>query len=166
MNGEINIIAAVADNYAIGNRGELLWHISEDLKYFKSLTMGCPVVMGRKTFESLGRPLPGRLNIVVSRSGWIPKNGGENVVVKPSLEEAIKTDGEIFIIGGGEIYRQAMQYADRLYITQVHSSPQEADTFFPEISQSLWQKTSESEPHRDEKSGLSYEFVIYNRKKD
>ncbi len=163
----LNIIAAVADNRALGRDNQLLWHISEDLKFFKRTTMGCPVVMGRRTFESLGRPLPGRLNVVISRSGMVPEASG--TVVVASLEEALKIASEaaeqqVFVIGGGQIYSQAMVLADRIYITEVHISP-EADTFFPEIDPSLWQETYRSERQTDPKSGLDYEFVTYDRRR-
>lgn len=176
------IIAAVADNRAIGRGNALLWHISADMKYFRKTTSGSPVVMGRKTFESIGRPLPGRRNIVVTRSNM----DTDGVQAAHSLEEALElaetgeatsalTGGpetyplpgsgpdKCFIIGGGEIYRQAMALADRLYITEVHCAV-EADTFFPEISPEIWEEVSRSERMTDENSGLGFEFVVYRRK--
>lgn len=135
----ISIIVATARNRAIGRNNQLLWHISEDLKYFKRITSGNTVIMGRKTFESIGKPLPNRMNIVVSRS--MERN---DLVVCRSLPEAIKKarnegDGEIFIIGGGEIYEMAMGIADKIYLTVVDQVVNDADTFFPEINQSLWE---------------------------
>lgn len=184
-----SIIAAVADNGAIGKGNALLWHIKEDMKYFRKVTMGCPVIMGRRTFESLGRPLPGRLNIVVSRS--LQENAGRlsaaGVCVASSLEEAVslagkglpsdmaaRTDGtadphhkgEIFIIGGGEIYRQAIPLADMMYITEVHTEVDDADTFFPRIDAGEWEEVSRSEMQIDHTCGLGYEFVTYSRKTD
>lgn len=184
-----SIIAAVADNGAIGKGNALLWHIKEDMKYFRKVTMGCPVIMGRRTFESLGRPLPGRLNIVVSRS--LQENAGRlsaaGVCVASSLEEAVslagkglpsdmaaRTDGtadphhkgEIFIIGGGEIYRQAVPLADMMYITEVHTEVDDADTFFPRIDAGEWEEVSRSEMQIDHTCGLGYEFVTYSRKTD
>lgn len=182
----VNIIAAVADNGALGCGNQLLWHISEDLNFFKRTTLGCPVVMGRRTFESLGRALPGRLNFVVSRRGVMNGPDGvevafpEGVVVVDSLEKGIAAAEEagadngagspsgsaaakIFIIGGGEIYRQAMPLAVRLYITEVHISP-EADTFFPTIDPQLWREVSRSERHTNVPSGLQFEFVTYERR--
>ena len=176
------IIAAVADNRAIGRGNSLLWHIPADMKYFRTLTTGSPVIMGRKTFESIGRPLPKRLNIVITRSDM--KTDG--VLAAHSLDEALElaetgeaasalTAGteagslpgsgpdKCFIIGGGEIYRQAMALADRLYITEVHCAV-EADTFFPEISPEIWEEVSRSERMTDENSGLGFEFVVYRRK--
>ena len=155
------IIVAIADNNAIGKDNALLWHISEDLKFFKRTTSGSPVIMGRKTFESIGRPLPKRTNIVVSRGFEAP----EGVVVVPSLEEAYKAaDSRCFIIGGGQIYAQAMQDADRLIVTHVHTAIEDADTFFPQIDPSVWTVDVRSDMHHDEESGLDFEFVEYVRK--
>ena len=160
----VNIIVAVADNGAIGKDNSLLWHIREDLKYFKKVTMGCPVIMGRRTFESIGRPLPGRQNIVVSKSGTqaLP----EGVLPAGSLEEAVsKAEGdEMFVIGGGQIYRQALPLADRLYVTEVHVTVEDADTFFPEIDARQWEEESRTAPQTDAESGIEYEFVVYRRK--
>ena len=157
------IIVAIADNNAIGKDNGLLWHISEDLKFFKKTTLGCPVIMGRKTFESIGRPLPKRLNIVVSRSGY---SAPEGVLVATSLEEAydLAEADRIFVIGGGQIYARALDGADRLIVTHVHTVISEADTFFPEIDPSVWQVESRSEMHHDEESGYDFEFVEYIRK--
>lgn len=176
------IIAAVADNWAIGRRNALLWHISGDMKYFRQVTTGSPVIMGRKTFESIGRPLPKRRNIVISRSaGSI--DGAE---VARSLEEAFALAGgcgeeqslagghrnsrtltagpdKCFVIGGGEVYRQAMGMADGLFVTEVHCEVADADTFFPEISPETWKEVSRSERMKDEESGPEYEFVVYER---
>ena len=159
------IIAAVADNGAIGVRGGMPWHISEDLKYFKRVTMGCPVIMGRTTFESLGKPLPGRLNIVLSRSrGDFP----EGVVCVQSAEEALREAGrtgaeQCFIIGGAKVYAQLLDCADRLYLTRVHTVVGDADAFFPEIDTDVWREESCSETFTDPKSGISFEFVVYSR---
>ncbi|MGM9736257.1 MAG: dihydrofolate reductase [Candidatus Cryptobacteroides sp.] len=165
------IIAAVADNGAIGKENALLWHISEDLKFFKRNTSGCTVIMGRKTFESLGRPLPKRLNIVVSRNFEAP----EGVLVASSLNEAFSiaselsaqhgmSDGKCFVIGGGQIYSQAMQTADSLVLTRVHVSIEDADTFFPEVNPQIWKEESRSEVHTDPETGYDFEFVTYIRK--
>lgn len=164
------IIAAVADNGAIGKNNDLLWHISEDLKYFKKTTFGCPVIMGRKTYESIGRPLPGRLNIVVSRSGF----SSPGTVSVSSLQEAFEKALEYrdhngiapercFVIGGAQIYSQSMQYVDKLYLTHVHTSVVDADAWFPEISFIRWHKETASEIFTDDKSGLSFEFATYQR---
>ena len=159
------IIAAVADNGAIGVRGGMPWHISEDLKYFKRVTMGCPVIMGRTTFESLGKPLPGRLNIVLSRSrGDFP----EGVVCVQSAEEAFREAGrtgveQCFIIGGAKVYAQLLDCADMLYLTRVHTMVGDADAFFPRIDTDVWREESCSETFTDPKSGISFEFVVYSR---
>ena len=165
------IIVAIADNNAIGKDNALLWHISDDLKFFKRTTMGCPVIMGRKTFESIGRPLPKRLNIVISRGFEAP----EGVVVVSSLEDAYKAassvmSGEVetsparcFVMGGGQIYAQALPDMDRLIITHVHTVIEDADTFFPAIDPAIWKVASRSELHTDPETCYTYEFVEYIR---
>ena len=156
------IIVAIADNNAIGKDNALLWHISEDLKFFKRTTMGCPVIMGRKTFESIGRPLPKRTNIVVTRGGF---EAPEGVVVVSSLEEAFASvPGDVeraFVIGGGQIYAQAMSQADRLIVTHVHTIIEDADTFFPSIDPSVWSVADRSELQSDPETGYTFEFVEY-----
>jgi dihydrofolate reductase len=161
------IIVAIADNNAIGKDNALLWHISEDLKFFKRTTMGCPVIMGRKTFESIGRPLPKRVNIVISR-GF---STADEVAVVGSLEEAYEvaeaTNLErCYVIGGGQIYAQALEQADRLVVTHVHTVIEDADTFFPEIDPSVWEVAERSEMHHDEESDFDFEFVTYKRKSE
>jgi dihydrofolate reductase len=162
----VNIIVAVADNWAIGKDNQLLWHISEDLKFFKRTTLGCSVVMGRRTFESIGRPLPKRTNIVVSRGFDAP----EGVLVASSLEQALELAGggscesDVFVIGGGQIYAQSIDLAQKLYITHVHTVIEDADAFFPAIDPQVWQVESRSELYNDEESGYDYEFVVYSRK--
>ena len=181
------IIVAIADNNAIGKDNALLWHISEDLKFFKRTTTGCPVIMGRKTFESIGRPLPKRTNIVISRGFTAP----EGVIVVSSLAEAYELVSSCpselvsschsepvsschsepveespsccFIIGGGQIYAQAIAEADRLIVTHVHTVIEDADTFFPEIDPSIWQVEERSEMLHDDESGFDFEFVTYKR---
>ena len=160
-----NIIVAIADNNAIGKDNELLWHISEDLKFFKRQTLGWPVIMGRKTFESIGRALPGRVNIVISR-GF---STGEEVAVAGSLEEAFKiaesTNLEkCFVMGGGQIYSQALQKADRLVVTHVHTVIEDADTFFPQIDPEIWKVAQRSELFTDEETGYTFEFVEYEKR--
>lgn len=136
----ISIIVAVAENGVIGDQNTLLWHISEDLKHFKALTTGHPVVMGRKTYESLGRPLPNRTNVVVSRQQIeIP-----GCTVVHSLEEALvlfPADEEVFVIGGAQIYEQALPLADRFYLTRVFRS-YEGDTRFPQWDEGAWRLTA------------------------
>ena len=158
----ISIIVAVAANNVIGGENKLLWHIKEDLQRFKTLTSGHAVVMGRKTWESLGRPLPNRTNIVITRN---PDYKPDGALVAQSLEAAIelaKGDDEIFVIGGGEIYRQAMSIADRLYITHVECS-YEGDTTFPVISPLVWERTENIEFLRGEKYEYPFRFTNYER---
>ena len=159
------IIVAIADNNAIGKDNALLWHISEDLKFFRSTTVGCPVIMGRKTYESIGRPLPKRLNIIVSRKGY---DAPESVLVVDSIEkgyEVAKEQGaeKCFVIGGGQIYSQAMQIADEMVITHVHTIIEDADTFFPQIDPEIWKVAERSELKTDPESGYTFEFVKYIR---
>ena len=159
------IIVAISDNYAIGRDNQLLWHISEDLRFFKRTTLGCPVIMGRKTFESIGRALPKRVNIVISR-GF---NTAEEVAVTGSLEAAFKVAQETnlercFVIGGGQIYAQSLPLVDRLIVTHIHTVIEGADTFFPQIDPDIWQVEQRSELFHDEESGYDFEFVEYIRK--
>ena len=164
---EKNVIVAIADNNAIGKDNALLWHISEDLRFFKRKTLGWPVIMGRKTFESIGRALPGRVNIVISRGFSI----GEEVEIAGSLEEAFaiadSTNLEkCFVMGGGQIYAQALESADRLVVTHVHVVIEDADTFFPPIDPQKWTVEGRSELMTDESTGYTFEFVEYVRKAD
>lgn len=160
-----NIIVAIADNNAIGKDNELLWHISEDLRFFRRTTLGWPVIMGRKTFESIGRALPGRVNVVISR-GFTT---GEDVEVVGSLEEAFATAEstnleKCFVMGGGQIYAQALAVADRLVVTHVHTVIEDADTFFPPIDPQVWAVSDRSELFTDEETGYTFEFVEYIKK--
>ncbi len=159
----INIIVAIAQNGVIGGDNRLLWHISEDLKNFKRITSGHPVVMGRKTYESLGRPLPNRTNVVITRQNIEI----EGCVVVHSLFEALSrftAEQEVFIIGGAEIYREALGLADKLYITRVERE-YEGDVKFPEFDLSEWELTL-SQPHtRGEKYEYPFTFEEYHTKK-
>ena len=158
----ISIIVAAARNGVIGSGNRMPWHISEDLKRFKTITLDHPVVMGRKTFESLGRPLPGRTNVVITRN---PGYEAEGCKVVCSLGEALalfEEAQEVFVIGGGEIYREAMLVADRLYITWVEGDF-EGDTFFPQIDHALWRITWREKHERGEKFPHPFEFVNYQR---
>lgn len=162
----ISIIVAIAENNAIGKNNDLLWHISEDLKYFKRITLGSPIIMGRKTWESLPfKPLPKRENIVISSN----KNYKlDNAKVFYSIEEAVqyaKKFENCFVIGGGMIYRTILPFCDKLYITKVHKAF-EADTFFPEIDPKIWELESEGEIQKDEPSGLGFQFLVYKKVKE
>lgn len=156
----LSLIAVIGKNNELGCGNQLLWHIPADMKRFRDLTLGYPVIMGRKTFESIGQPLAGRQNIVISRN---PDYDNHCVYVARSLEEAIKmgehySDKEIFVIGGGEIYKQALPLADKLYLTLVDDSPR-ADTFFPDYSKFkdiVFEETHETDD-------LKYTFLELSR---
>lgn len=161
----LSLIVAASTNNAIGKNGQLLWHLPNDLKYFKNTTWGMPVIMGRKSFESVGRPLPGRFNIVITRqAGW----KAEQVETAADLNEAIQMAEqtncrELFIIGGGEIYEQTIGMAGRIYMTRVHADL-EADTFFPPIDESLWELTHNLDFDADEKHAYAYSFQVWDRR--
>jgi len=168
MKNSVSIIVAAADNMAIGVDGGMPWHLSEDFRYFKSVTLGHPIIMGRATWRSIGsKCLPGRRNIVISRNAGSPEDIAAGAEFFPSLEaalEAASADGEAFIIGGGSVYRQAMPFADKIYLTTVHTTVENADTFFPDIDPALWTLTSCSPLLTDSKSGLQFNFTVYERK--
>ena len=174
MTMEKAIIVAVADDMAIGRGNDMPWHISEDLKYFKRTTLGCPVIMGSRNFRSIGsRPLPGRTNIVISRRPLDPPC--EGVIRVESLEQAYEAaersrdrDGNpparCFVIGGGRTYAEAIADADLLYVTHVHTLIPDADTRFPTIDPGIWQLVSLSGPYTDSGSGIRFEFAVYGRR--
>ena len=161
---EISIIVAVANNNAIGRKGDLLFHISADLRRFKEITMGHPIIMGRKTFESFPKgPLPGRKNIVITRQNDYQHEG---IVTVGSFSDALAVAGnvdEVFVIGGGEIYREAIKRASKLYLTEIDASDDDADTFFPAIDTNEWQVTDEGEWIEDERTSVRYRFVCLSR---
>lgn len=163
---EIIAIVAIGDNFEIGKDNQLLWRIPEDLKRFKSLTMGHPIIMGRKTRESLPRPLPGRTNIVITRN---PDYESEGCLIASTPEEAIEIarrvpgGDKIFIIGGGEIYNRMFPLVDRLEITHVYEDYEEADTWFPEITMEEW-KLAEMSDLNDIEGLPVYGFETYLRK--
>ena len=159
----VSIIVAIAQNGTIGDKNSLLWHIKEDMRFFRTTTSGHAVVMGRKTFESLGsRPLPKRTNIVITRADRV----FEGALTAHSLEEAIRLaegDEEIFIIGGAQIYREALRVADRMYITRVMHD-YEGDTSFPDIDLSEWELVAEEKHDRGEEYEYPFAFLTYDRK--
>ena len=161
----ISIIVAVSEDWGIGKNNELLWHISEDLKRFKSLTSGNTVIMGKKTWESLPRrPLPGRKNIVLTDD---PDETIKDAVTAYSVQDSLNKsdkDNEIFVIGGGSIYRQFMQIADRLFITHVHRKAP-ADIYFPAIDMNVWEITEKEEFKTEGDDSIPYTYTIYERKK-
>lgn len=162
----LSIIVAQAENRAIGLNGDIPWHLSGDLKRFKALTMGHPVVMGRRTWESLPkRPLVGRRNIVFSQSEDFAPEGAEVVRSVNDLFKVLRNcDDEAFVIGGGRIYTMLMPFTQRLYITWVHHEFPEADTFFPVIDLSEFTLINQTDRMTDEKSGLQFSYAEYDRK--
>ena len=156
----INLIAAVSKNWVISNNNTLIWKLPADLKRFKEITSGHPVIMGRKTYESIGRPLPNRRNIIITRDVNYSVDGCE---VTHSLTDALELvkDSEVFIIGGGEIYQQSMSIADRIYLTIVHENFN-GDTYFPEIGDE-WIKVKREDHQPDEKNQYKYSFIDYEK---
>jgi dihydrofolate reductase len=160
----IIMIAAVAENNALGKNNNLLWHLPQDFKRFKEITSGHHIIMGRKTFESFPKPLPNRTHIVISRQKNLHLEG---CIIVESLEKAIAVcpkNEDLYIIGGGEIYSQSIPIADELDITRVHHSF-EADVYFPKIDPEIWELTSEIFNPKDEKHLFDYTFQKYTRKK-
>ena len=161
----ISLIVAASENNAIGMKGQLLWSLPNDMRFFKNKTWGTTVVMGRKTYESVDKPLPGRFNIVITtQPGW----NAEGVIVASSLEESIEKAKathckEIFIIGGGEIYKQSMNIADKIYMTRVHAQL-EGDTYFPVIDEKDWKLVASIDFNKDEKHAYNYSFQTWERK--
>jgi dihydrofolate reductase len=164
----VSLVVAVAEGNAIGGNNSLLWHLPNDLKFFKNITWGMPIIMGRKTFISIaGKPLPGRINIVVTRQPFLIEETHNLWVVK-SLEDAYKraaeTDcKEVFVIGGGEIYDQSISTADKIYLTRVHASFPEATVFFSKIDQDQFRLMSSAEMQEDEKHAYRYAFETWER---
>lgn len=161
----ISIIVAIAENYAIGKKGDLLCHMPADLKHFKQITSGKTVMMGERTFYSLPKhPLPNRRNIVLTDVKGKTFEGAEAVYSIDEMVKLINGDDEAFVIGGGMVYRQMMERADKLYITHIHHSWEDADTFFPEIKESEWQLQSAERHSADENNPYDYTFAEYGRR--
>ena len=165
----ISLVVAASENNAIGKNNNLLWHLPNDLKYLKNITWGMPVLMGRKTFDSLGnhQPLPGRANIVLTHAKDFKPAG---TVVVNKIEDAyffVKQNDfkELMVLGGGEIYSQMMPKADKIYLTRVHASFPEADAFFPDIDEKKWTRTSAQNFPADEKHQYAYSFETWQTKK-
>ena len=166
---KIAMIAAVAENNAIGINNKMPWYLPGDLRYFKAVTMGKPIIMGRKTFDSLRKPLPGRTNIVITRDqDW----QHEGVKVVHSLDEAlalaedialINGNEEVMVIGGAQIYVQALDKADRLYLTRVYQSF-EGDAFFPEINEDEWLETARQDMQSEDEDPLTFSYLVLDRK--
>jgi len=160
----ISLIVAASENNAIGKDNQLLWNLPNDLKFFKNTTWGMPVIMGRKTYESLDKPLPGRFNYVITRQAdWAAE--GVTVVkdIQAALQKATETNcKEIFIIGGGEIFKQSMDLADKIYMTRVHANL-DGDVFFPEIDESKWEMISNIDLPADDKHAYAYSFQVWTK---
>ena len=159
----ISILVAMASNRTIGINNTLPWRIPEDLKHFKALTMGHHMIMGRKTFDAIGKPLPGRTTVVVTRNRGLKIEG---CIIAHSLHEALAActgDEEVFIIGGAEIYMQAMPLTDTLYITEIQQDV-EGDAHFPELNKNAWQEVARERRSQTEPQALEYHFVTYRRK--
>ncbi len=160
---KVSLVAAIAENNAIGKDNKLLWHLSNDLEFFKAYTLGKVIIMGRKTFESIGkRALPGRMNAVITRDGNIQV---ENVLVFKTLEAAFhhfKNSEEVCIVGGAQMYKDTLPLADLLVLTRVATSP-EADVFFPDVDWNKWKLVSEEKHLADEKHAYDYTFQVFEK---
>ncbi|WP_417599812.1 dihydrofolate reductase [Owenweeksia hongkongensis] len=158
----LTIIAAMAKGRVIGKDNDLIWHLPDDLKHFKNLTKGHHVIMGRKTYESMGKPLPGRTNIVITRQKDFKANG---CILVNTIEEGIQKaegDSQPFIIGGGEIYKQALKYAQTIELTEVNGEF-DGDTFFPTFDEKQWKEVSRTHHPVDEKHKYSFDFIQYSK---
>jgi len=159
----ISIVVAIAENNAIGKDNQLLWHLPADLKHFKQITTGHTIIMGRKTYASIGKPLPNRRNIVLTRTPGLQIQGVE---VTGNISEALalcQPEEEVFVIGGAELYKSTMEITDKIYLTRVHES-YAADAFFPEIDASVWRETEIEKHLPDEKNQVAYTFSTLLRK--
>jgi dihydrofolate reductase len=162
----VSIIVATSLNHAIGKDNQLLWHLPADLKFFKATTMGCPVIMGRKTFQSIGRTLPGRQNVVITRDKNFNADKQFDLTVVGSIDEALvklHSENEVFIIGGGEIYKQSIDSVDTIYVTLVHTII-DGDVYFPEIDKSKFELLREEKHLADEKNKFDFTFQKFERK--
>ncbi|WP_299264252.1 type 3 dihydrofolate reductase [uncultured Psychrosphaera sp.] len=160
---KISLIAAMAKDRVIGKDNDMPWHLPADLQHFKKVTLGKPVIMGRRTFESIGRPLPGRKNIVITRNLDWSHDGVEVVSSPESALDLVSDVGEVMIIGGGNIYQQFLPQADTLYLTFIDLQV-DGDTHFPDwLEVADWQQVSHEQHQPDEKNSLAYEFVTLNK---
>ncbi len=159
----ISMIVATGKDRVIGQDNQMPWHLPADLAYFKKVTAGHTIVMGRKTFESIGRALPNRRNIVLTTSSSFEAEGCEVVHSIADILAIGENETELFIIGGSKLYEEMMPYADRLYITHIHHAF-EGDRYFPDYNENEWTVVSREKGHRDEKNPYNYEFVVYDKK--
>lgn len=158
----LSILVAMDKNNTIGKNNQLPWHLPADLAYFKRITMGHSIVMGRKTFESIGKPLPGRKNIILTRDSEYQAEGCHVIHSISAIKEMNKKTAEIFIIGGAELFNQTLSFVDKLYITEIESTF-EGDTFFPSLDESEWSLVSKEKGKKDEKNPYDYYFSVYER---
>ena len=163
------LIVAMSQNRVIGRNNKLPWYLPGDLKYFKQATMGKPIIMGRKTWDSIGRPLPGRMNVVISRNpeweapaGTVAARSLEDALVKAEAQAEIEDGEEVMIIGGGQIYAEALPIVDRIYVTQVHAEV-EGDAFFPAVNWEEWEELGREDFSASEDNPYDYSFVVYQR---
>jgi dihydrofolate reductase len=159
----VSLIVALSENGVIGRDGDMPWHLSADLRRFKRLTMGHHLIMGRRTFESIGRLLPGRTTVILTRNPDYRVNGARMASRLDEALEAACGDEEVFIVGGGEIYRAALPCATRLYVTRVHAILP-GDTTFPEIDNNMWQLEESVRHAADERNDYDYSFQVYTRR--
>jgi dihydrofolate reductase len=158
----VSLVAAASDNNVIGKNNALPWRMPADMKFFKNLTMGHTVIMGRKTFESMGKPLPGRKNVIITRNRGFK---AQDCIVTDSISEALRlcnNEGEVFIVGGSEIYKQVIKNADKIYLTRIHGMF-DGDAYFTDIHEDEWKESKRTEFAADEKNPYSYAFVEYVR---
>lgn len=155
----VSIIAAVGRNFELGKNNDLIWHFKQDMKFFKETTLGHTVIMGRKTFESLPKTLPNRLNVVITSDS---SYSAENIVVVSSVEQALKycDNEEAFVIGGGMIYKEFLPFADRLYLTEIEDSLENADTYFPSFDKNEFKRTVVKST---DENGIAFSHIIYEK---
>lgn len=159
----ISLVVAISQNRAIGKDNQLLWHLPEDLKHFKRITSGHSVIMGRKTYESIGKPLPNRRNIIVSRQSDYQVVGTETASSLAHAFKLCENEKEVFIIGGAEIYKQSLPYADKIYLTLVEAE-MDADTFFPSLNDQEWQQTVLDSFEQDDRHPYAFRFLLLERR--
>lgn len=163
------LIVAMSQNRVIGRNNSLPWYLPGDLKYFKQATMGKPIIMGRKTWDSIGRPLPGRMNVVISRNpeweapaGTVAATSLKEALIKAEAQAEIEDGEEVMIIGGGQIYIEALPMVDRIYVTQVHAEV-EGDAFFPEVNWDEWEEIGREDFSASDNNPYDYSFLVYQR---
>ncbi len=161
----VSLIVATGEDRAIGKNNGMLWHLPDDFRFFKQTTMGHPLIMGRKTFESLKGPLPGRRNIVISRSqDYVPEGAERSASIEEALKMAAATGpDEIFIAGGGQIYKHSLHLADRIYLTMVHARFPEAEVYFPELNPNEWKEVKKDFHPEDERHRHAFTFLVLER---